>query len=99
MIDAEHSYFQAAIDAVCLDMMRRYNRDREKGPIVFNTYQCYLKEMPAKVDEHIRCSEDEGWMFAAKLVRGAYMVLERARADTMGYECPVHDTIEDTHKW
>ena len=87
---------QPAIDAVCLDMMRRYNRER---PIVFNTYQCYLKETPAKLNEHIRMSEREGWIFSAKLVRGAYMVLERERAAKMGYECPVRDTIQDTHDW
>lgn len=33
----------------------------------------------------------------AKLVRGAYMQLERARARERGYESPICDTIEDTH--
>ncbi len=96
MIADDAGRTQPAIDAVCLDMMRRYNRER---PIVFNTYQCYLKETPAKLNEHIRMSEREGWIFAAKLVRGAYMVLERERAAKMGYECPVRNTIQDTHDW
>lgn len=30
-------------------------------------------------------------------VRGAYMVLERARAEERGYPSPILDTIEDTH--
>ena len=39
----------------------------------------------------------EGWHFGAKLVRGAYMVLERERASKAGIPSPIHDTIEDTH--
>merc|ERR1712096_230578 len=65
--------------------------------MIFNTFQCYLKETRAKVAEHISYSEREGWEFAAKAVRGAYMVLERERAETMGYDSPIHDTVEDTH--
>ena len=39
----------------------------------------------------------EGFTFGAKLVRGAYMFLERERADWMHYPSPVFDTIEETH--
>jgi proline dehydrogenase len=44
-----------------------------------------------------RSSKRENFWFGAKLVRGAYMVAERARAVEMGYPSPIHDTIEDTH--
>ena len=39
----------------------------------------------------------EGFNFAAKLVRGAYMHLEREHAAKLGFESPVHERLEDTH--
>ena len=39
----------------------------------------------------------EGWKFGAKLVRGAYMYLERARAEELHYPSPVWDTLDETH--
>ena len=40
MIDAEHSYFQPAIDHAVLELQRVFNVHR---PTVFNTIQCYTK--------------------------------------------------------
>jgi proline dehydrogenase len=96
MIDAEHSYFQPAIDNIVLKLQRKYNRNGKA--LIFNTFQCYLKDSQDKVREHIARSEKENWEFAAKIVRGAYMVLERQRAKEMNYNSPIHDTIDDTHK-
>ena len=39
----------------------------------------------------------EGWRFGAKTVRGAYMVVERARAAERGYDSPIWDTLQETH--
>ena len=94
MIDAEHQYFQAAIDSIAKDMMREFNRD---VPIVFNTYQCYLKDSRFRLNADIESARRHGYKFGAKLVRGAYMVLERKLAEDGKYDSPIHDEIEDTH--
>ena len=95
MIDAEHTYFQPAIDSITTKLARKYNL---KYPVVFNTYQMYLKNALQRLRYDIQASERVGYHFAAKIVRGAYMTLERKRALELGYEDPIFDTIEGTHE-
>ncbi|KAI8141586.1 FAD-linked oxidoreductase-like protein [Fennellomyces sp. T-0311] len=98
MIDAEQTYFQEAIDHVAVNMEAKYNRrDGEQAPTVYNTYQMYTKASLRKLQIDVERAHRENFAFAAKLVRGAYMVSERKRALEMGYPSPIHDTIEDTH--
>ena len=72
MIDAEHQYFQPAIDSIAKDMMREFNGG--DVPIVYNTYQCYLKDSRFRLNADIESARRQGYKFGAKLVRGAYMV-------------------------
>ncbi len=95
MVDAEESWIQDAIDALVLDMMRRYNRERAT---VFNTIQLYRKDRLAFLKSSFEQAERDGFYLGVKLVRGAYMEKERERAKSLGYSSPIQETKAETDK-
>eukprot|EP00930_Biecheleria_cincta_P023757 TRINITY_DN170_c0_g1_i8.p1 TRINITY_DN170_c0_g1~~TRINITY_DN170_c0_g1_i8.p1 ORF type:complete len:570 (-),score=106.08 TRINITY_DN170_c0_g1_i8:216-1925(-) len=97
MIDAEWCDIQPAIDHIVLFQQREFNVNVDH-PLVFNTYQTYLKGMNTKVLRDIERSEREGWKFGAKVVRGAYMVSEREKAEKRGVESPICENYEETQE-
>jgi proline dehydrogenase len=82
MIDAEHTYFQPAIDNITINLAETFNISY---PVIFSTYQMYLKDSRLRLFTDIDRAKKGNYKFAAKLVRGAYMVHERARAIEYGY--------------
>ncbi|GAA4446162.1 proline dehydrogenase family protein [Ravibacter arvi] len=87
--DAEESWIQNTIDDLSYEMMRLFNREEA---IIYNTYQFYRADMSGNYAAAIKRAEDEGYKIGAKLVRGAYMEKEAARADELGYKSPIHNT-------
>ena len=85
-VDAEESWIQGAIDLLVADMMKKYNH---KNPIVFNTVQLYRHDRLQFLNDSREEAKKKGYVFAVKLVRGAYMEKERERAEEMGYESPI----------
>ncbi len=94
-MDAEETWLQGAIDELAINMMRLYNRQM---PIVYNTYQLYLTSKLAQLKADHQISVNEGFWFAVKLVRGAYMEKERERAAKMGYPSPIQPNKDATDR-
>jgi proline dehydrogenase len=93
LIDAEETWIQDSIDELAYEMMGKYNRQRA---IVFNTYQLYRTDTLANLMNASDDAAEQGYFLGAKLVRGAYMEKERARAGSSGYDSPIQPTKEDS---
>lgn len=94
-VDAEQSWIQGAIDRIAWIMSERYNNDL---PTVINAVQMYRKDRQAFLEASLEHALEHGYLCAVKLVRGAYMEKERARAASLGYPDPIHASLEDTHR-
>ncbi|KAI3633954.1 hypothetical protein MIR68_007558 [Amoeboaphelidium protococcarum] len=102
MIDAEQSYFQCAIDYLALKMMRKYNHPLKENARVYNTYQMYLKDGLKRLMNDLALSDmgdDGGFLFAVKLVRGAYMQSEDSRARVLNLKYPINDSKQVTDQY
>ncbi|XP_062593110.1 hydroxyproline dehydrogenase-like [Saccostrea cucullata] len=93
MVDAEYTYLNPCLNLLTLAMMMNSNGS---APLVFYTYQNYLKETPSILAKDIALMQAHGISFGAKLVRGAYLHKERSLAKEKGYPDPVCETFEKT---
>ncbi|EIW65190.1 FAD-linked oxidoreductase [Trametes versicolor FP-101664 SS1] len=88
IFDAEYSWYEPAIDAFTLDMMRKFNKLPARPtsswfgtrrpepatvqPLIYATYQAYLRRTPEYLAQSIAAARKEGYALGVKLVRGAY---------------------------
>ncbi|GAA6006171.1 hypothetical protein JCM11491_002059 [Sporobolomyces phaffii] len=81
LVDAEQSWFQPAIDHFADLLAQEFNKPDSSCsvPIVYNTYQCYLRTTPSKLEAALEHATANNYSFGAKLVRGAYVESERKR--------------------
>ena len=86
LVDAEESWFQNVIDDLAYAAMAKYNTKR---CVVYNTYQMYRHDSLARLKQAHQVAQEQGYLFGAKPVRGAYMEKERARAQAEGYLDPI----------
>jgi proline dehydrogenase len=93
LIDAEESWYQTAIDALCTQMMEKHNKHMA---IVFCTMQMYRQDRVNFLKEAYSNAVVKEYRLGVKLVRGAYMEKERKRAAKMGYPSPIHFSKKDT---
>lgn len=95
LIDAEESWLQSAIDRMVLALMREFNGQQAW---VWNTLQMYRSDRLLYLDDLLQISHKEGFMLGFKLVRGAYMEKERARAAERGLPSPIQPSKAATDK-
>ena len=93
LIDAEDSWYQKAIDDLAANMMQKYNKEQA---VVYNTLQMYRADRLNFLKESHDTAKKQGYKLGIKLVRGAYMEKERARAQKYNYPSPIHPTKADT---
>jgi len=86
MIDAEETWIQDTIDALAMEMMAKFNKEKL---IVYNTYQLYRHDKLAGMKADYEVAKEKGFILGVKMVRGAYMEKERKRAEEMGYPSPI----------
>ncbi len=92
-VDAEESWTQKAVDDLVEELMKKYNQERA---VIYNTVQCYRWDRLQYVkDLHLRAKE-QGFKVGLKMVRGAYMEKENARAQKMNYPTPICEDKEAT---
>jgi len=92
-VDAEESWIQPAIDGLVEEMMLEFNKEKA---IVFNTIQMYRKGRYKYLKELNDKSLKHNFKIGIKLVRGAYMEIERSRALNKNYPSPICNSKEET---
>lgn len=94
-IDAEESWIQNTIDELVEIMMRRFNRNEA---LVYHTIQLYRKGRLDYLKRLTESARREGFLIGVKLVRGAYLEKESARAQERHYPNPIQNSKEDTDR-
>ena len=87
MIDAEETWIQKPVDDLVEEMSRFYNKERA---VVYNTIQHYRMGSVATLKSFFEKAQAGNYLLAVKLVRGAYMEKERARAAEKNYPSPIN---------
>lgn len=93
LLDAEESWIQDTIDSLAYELMAKYNKEQA---IVFNTYQLYRTASLKNLKDAFHEAAMNNYFLGAKLVRGAYLEKERARAEQMGYPSPIYPDKDST---
>lgn len=91
--DGEETWMQTAADELMEEMMRKYNKEKV---LIFNTLQCYRWDRLEYLKNLHEKGKKEGFKIGAKIVRGAYMEKENARAKKLGYPSPICESKEAT---
>lgn len=95
LVDAEETWIQDPIDALTMLMMDEYNKAKL---VIYNTLQLYRTDRLEFLKKSHAAAVERGFILAVKLVRGAYMEKERARAAEKGFTDPIQPDKETCDK-
>jgi proline dehydrogenase len=95
LVDAEETWIQDPVDVLSIQMMAEYNRGRVS---VYNTVQLYRHDRLSFLKDMLEAAQLKDFILGVKLVRGAYMEKERARAEEKNYASPIQSDKLATDK-
>ncbi len=95
LLDAEETWIQDPIDRLAMELMEEFNKEKA---VVYNTLQMYRHDRLDFLKLSHEIAKQKGFILGEKLVRGAYMEKERARAAEYGYESPIQPDKESTDR-
>jgi proline dehydrogenase len=93
LVDAEETWIQDPIDRLTMEMMEHFNKEKV---VVFNTIQLYRNDRLNFLKLSHKIAKVSGFLLGVKIVRGAYMEKERARAAQKNYPNPIQKNKENT---
>lgn len=86
LVDAEESWIQDPVDRLTMEMMQLFNKEKA---VVYNTIQLYRHDRLRFLELSHKIASNHQFILGVKLVRGAYMEKERARAAQKNYPSPI----------
>lgn len=70
---AEEESTNLGLEKWNLALQKRYNTKERGHAVVYTTYQCYLKDIPRRLAQHLEEAYKGDYIAGVKLVRGAYL--------------------------
>jgi len=93
LVDAEETWIQDPVDVLSIQMMASFNKEKV---IVYNTVQLYRHDRLSFLKNMLEAAMLKDFVLGVKLVRGAYMEKERARATAQQYLSPIQPDKKTT---
>ena len=95
LVDAEETWIQDPVDVLSIQMMAEFNKEKVA---VYNTVQLYRHDRLSFLKDMLEAAVLKDFVLGVKLVRGAYMEKERARAVEKQYTSPIQPDKESTDR-
>ena len=95
LVDAEETWIQDPVDVLSIQMMAEFNKEKVA---VYNTVQLYRHDRLSFLKDMLEAAVLKDFVLGVKLVRGAYMEKERARAEEKHYASPIQPDKESTDR-